>query len=319
MSKKILTNEQVLYCREHYIAGDAAFGMLALAKKFGVSRDTIKDVVHGETYRDVGGTIHAPLKKKPAEVKAAILAEYVPRSPEANVAALAKKYNMSQTTVLKILHDGGYAKGQRGVVTPEIKQEILATYVPYSDTYGRSALAAKFGLSSSAVGNILKELPEERRRAQKSEPTTRGRHKVEIDDETKEAIIIAYDEEKLSVRALADKFALNRLKIREVLTEAGIEVRTRQIVDDDTKREIISEYVAGRSLRDLAESYGVNRATITDWVAGLKPEKPKQAELDDLTREQVLRFHSRGYGVSPIAKSLNLPQSLVRKIINGEI
>lgn len=315
-----LTEEIVLYCRENYVPADKEFGITALAKKFNVSKDSIKDMLHGKSYKNVGGKIHPALGHTSDEVKAAVLAEYEPRSADANVATLAQKYNLSCTTVLKIIHDSGKPKGKRAVVTDELRQQVYKLYQPHSREFGRTGLAERFGLSTSTIGNILKEFPKKEKVAEVKEPAQRTRKRAEVLDEIKEAIIIAHDEEKLPVRALAERFSLAREVVKEVLTEAGIEIRQRQIIDEETKQKVINLYATGNySVRELAEKFSINRATLTQWVRGMTPPKQaKPTEVDDATREQILRFYSHGHGVSPIAKTLNLPQSLVRKIVNGE-
>lgn len=312
-----LTAEQVIYCRTHYVPGDKEFGIKPLAQKFAVSRDVIKDLLHGVTYKNVGGKIHPPIERVSEEVKQAVIEEYVPRSSEANVQALAEKFHLSPTTVLKIIHEGNpKARAKRAVITDEIREAIRQEYVPYSATQGRNALAAKYSLSSSAVGVILRGIE---RNKVVDKPVKRGRQKAVVSDELKEQIIIAHDEEKLSVTGLATRFKLSRGVIKEVLGEAGITLRTRRLVDEDIKEQVIRLYKTGEhSLRELAERFEINRATLTKWVEGLKPPKPS-IELDQATRERILSFNARGYGVSPIAKSLNLPQILVRRVINGEI
>ena len=206
-----MSEEQVIYCREHYKANDAEFGLNALAKKFGVNVDTMRNIVHGLTRKEVGGPIH------PAR--------------------------------------------ERATLPPVL-------------------------------------------------------------DEIKEAIIIAHDEDHLTLKELMERFSLSKEQVKAVLSEAGIKLRKRQTFDEETKQRVIGEYLAGKSLRRLAEETGINRATITVWVKDFMPEKsgnPAKApfELDDYTREQIYRFYSRGHGVVSIGKALGVPQSIVRKVIDG--
>jgi len=311
-----LTDEQVLYARQHYQPGHEQFGLKPLAIKFGVSRDAIKAAIHGVTYKHVGGTIH-PVQERPTdELKAAILTEYVPRSPEANVQKLAEKYHLSPTTILKILHEGDtQPKRQRAIITDEIRAAILAEYVPYSPTNGRNALADKYGLSSSAVGVILRALPKEERRAKKVEEP-----KPALLDELKEAIIIAHDEQELSIRALAERFSLSRQVIKDVLTEAGVELKKRQRIPDEVKDEAIKLYATGNySVRELSEKLQVNRASLSKILGDIAPQKPQAPTVDQVTIEKILSFYGRGHGISPISKALGIPLSIVRKVINGEI
>ena len=141
---------------------------------------------------------------------------------------------------------------------------------------------------------------------------------MKVPDFVKEAIIIAYDEEKLTIPKLMERFNLSRYVVKSVLTEAGVEMRSRRVVDEETKQEIITAYASGLSARQLEGIYGVNRATIATWVRDIKREKP-QVELDDQTREQIYRYHSQGYGVNVIAKTLGIGRGVVRKVIDGEL
>ena len=46
------TAEQIRFIRKNYKPRDSEFGQMALAKKFGVHRDTIQKIIQGETYRE---------------------------------------------------------------------------------------------------------------------------------------------------------------------------------------------------------------------------------------------------------------------------
>ncbi|MBD3878220.1 MAG: hypothetical protein SR1Q5_00840 [Quinella sp. 1Q5] len=299
-----LTEEQVIYCRENYVAGDAARGLKVLAEKFGVSVDVMKSIVHGETYKNVGGKIHPIKERVPAAVKEAIAAEYVPNSSEHGVKALAEKYGVSIGTVQKCI---AKSATRRTKLTPEVKAAIMAEYKPYVEGHGREALAEKYGVSVAAISYVIREM--------RKEPARRGKPALEVADYLKEAIIEAYDE-GLTVRQMAERFSLNRDTIKNVLAEAGIQLRRR--VDEDTKQEIIAAFKSGQSLRQLEEIYGINRATIADWVKDFKPVKEKK-ELTDQIREQIYRYHSQGYGAGIIAKTIGFPQSVVRRVIDGEL
>ena len=53
-SHAILTRDEVIVIRERFAAGERG---MDLAKEYGLSRPTISDIVHGTTWRDVGGPI----------------------------------------------------------------------------------------------------------------------------------------------------------------------------------------------------------------------------------------------------------------------
>lgn len=302
--KRKLSEEIVLFCREHYVPGDENFGIVALAKRFDISRDAVKDCLHGATYKDVGGKIHDVHHQRVSEETCTALIEAYEEG--ATIKSLAEKFSLSQTTVLKYVHKlSSRPKGKRATVTDELKAAIIAEYIPYSDTNGRLALAKKYNLSSSTVGNILKESDAPRR--------------TRLTDEIKESIIIAHDEENLSVRALAEKFGINRATIVSVLKEAGVEIKTRQKTNEDRKDEIIEMYKTGDySLRELEEQTGITRAILRKWTDGINP-KPKRPELTQEIREQIYRLHSQGYGVRLISKDTGVSQPIVRKVIDGLI
>lgn len=48
-----LTKEDVIYIREHYIPFDAEFGARALGRKFGVNKNSIRDVANNKSYVNV--------------------------------------------------------------------------------------------------------------------------------------------------------------------------------------------------------------------------------------------------------------------------
>lgn len=48
-----LTSEDVKYIREHYILGDNMYGTRGLARKFGVTHEVIRKVIHNQSYIDV--------------------------------------------------------------------------------------------------------------------------------------------------------------------------------------------------------------------------------------------------------------------------
>ena len=303
-----LTKEQVLYCRENYLPGHEEFGLKGLASKFNVSRDLMKDLVHGKTYCEYGGTIHPSRPRISTKIKDAIAAAYVPHSQDNNIEALAERFNLSTTTIVKILREKGKSSG-RGKVTDELRAKIIAEYEPYVKDSTRTALAAKYNLSVATIANILREV----------ETAKKPRPAVDVPDFLKEEIIVAHDEEQLSVKALAERFSLSRPQVRSVLLEAGIAIRTRKTVDEATKQEIIDAFKGGQSLRELESIYGINRATMSKWVEDFKPPKAPKKELDQATREQIYRYHSHGYGVTIIAKTIGISQQIVRKVIDGEL
>ena len=292
-----MTEEEVLYCREHYVPGDSEFGLGALAEKFGVSRDNVKDCVHGRTYKKIGGKIHIPREHVHADLKAKILRD------DGSIESLAEKYHLKPETIARIVR-----KPLRKTITDELRRAIRAEYVPYSSTSNRNALAEKYGVSAAAVGVILRD------------GFTRQPKPAPLIDALKEAIVVAHDEENLSVKALAERFNLNRQQVRDVLTEAGVEIRKRQPIPNDVKEKVRQLYASGQySVRELAERFDINRASLTKILSDIKPPKPQPTLPDQNTIERVLNFHARGHGVSPIAKSLGLPIQIVRKIVNGEL
>ena len=48
-----LTNKQVRWIRQNYIPRDSEYGASALARKIGVFRETVRDVVTGKTYKNI--------------------------------------------------------------------------------------------------------------------------------------------------------------------------------------------------------------------------------------------------------------------------
>ena len=48
-----LTEEDILYIRENYIPYDSVYGARALGRKFGVNKNSIRDIVSGKSYVNV--------------------------------------------------------------------------------------------------------------------------------------------------------------------------------------------------------------------------------------------------------------------------
>ena len=295
-----LTEEQVIYCREHYVPGDKEFGLKPLAEKFGVSRDNIKDCVHGKTYKRFGGKIHQARERVSESLKQTIL------SDAGTVEELAERYQLRVETIERIIQS---QRKRRAVITGELRAAILAEYIPYDPQHNRAALAKKFGLSPSAVGVILKEVA--RRKVKR----------IEVLDELKEAIVVAHDEEHLSIRALSERFNINRPLVKEILLEAGIDLPKRQrvLISNEVKQQARALYATGNhSVRELSERFNVNRPALSKVLADITPPKPKGPALDQKIIERVLSFYGRGHGVAPIAKAVGLPATTVRHIVNGE-
>lgn len=48
-----LTEEIVRFARSHYVPGDAEYGLRALARRFGVHDETMRDALQGRRWRHV--------------------------------------------------------------------------------------------------------------------------------------------------------------------------------------------------------------------------------------------------------------------------
>lgn len=48
-----LTYDDVIYIRTHYIPNDSQYGTRALGRKFNVNHETIRDVIHNNTYKNI--------------------------------------------------------------------------------------------------------------------------------------------------------------------------------------------------------------------------------------------------------------------------
>lgn len=104
--KAKLTNEQVVYIREN---PDNLTGRY-LAKRFGVHFNVVSSIQLGKIYKQAGGTIRKKQKfgeyhRIPEEIREQIRAEYVKGSKEFGAPALARKYGVSKTTILNIVHE----------------------------------------------------------------------------------------------------------------------------------------------------------------------------------------------------------------------
>ena len=55
-----LTEAQVVEIRERYLHGEKRISMTELGARYGVSHQTVRAIVHGETWKEVGGPIFRP-------------------------------------------------------------------------------------------------------------------------------------------------------------------------------------------------------------------------------------------------------------------
>lgn len=95
-----LTKEQVLYIRNN----PDNLTQRQLADLFGLIRQTIGQIQLGKSWKYVGGVIRQRCGV-PDDVRKQIRAEYVFGSHEFNSHTLAKKYGVTKTTILNIVHE----------------------------------------------------------------------------------------------------------------------------------------------------------------------------------------------------------------------
>ncbi len=97
-----LTNEQVRYIRDN----PENISATALAKKFGLSVSKISDVQTGKTYKNAGGKIRKKIKSRlPDDIRRQIRAEYKRGVWGSGIPSLAKKFNVSQSTISNIINE----------------------------------------------------------------------------------------------------------------------------------------------------------------------------------------------------------------------
>lgn len=101
-----LTDEQARYIREN----PDGLNIYELARLFGVDDTTISHVQCGKSYRNIGGKIrkakpHKHTPRIPDEVRDEIRHLYIRGSHEFSSRALAKKYGVSKSTILDIIHE----------------------------------------------------------------------------------------------------------------------------------------------------------------------------------------------------------------------
>lgn len=153
-----LIDEQVRYIREN----PDGLTQRELAGKFGVNQVTISRVQLGKAYRNAGGHIRKnklpSSLRVPDDVREQICREYIPNICGHGSYALAKKFGVSQSTILSIIHEGRpdcEITPQR--VPDEVRAEIRRLYVYGSHEFSSYALAKKYGVDPSTILNIVHE------------------------------------------------------------------------------------------------------------------------------------------------------------------
>ena len=102
-----LTNEQVIYIREN----PDGLTRNQLAKKFAIPPQSISRIQLGKTFKNAGGKIRDKINTRvPDETREQIRREYVYGSHEFGSVALAKKYGISDTTILSIIREAAEVK-----------------------------------------------------------------------------------------------------------------------------------------------------------------------------------------------------------------
>ena len=101
-----LTNEQAVYIREN----PDGLSTVELAQVFGIYHGTVSRIQLGQNYHGAGGMIREPRHRKhavhlPGEVRERIRAEYKARKHGHGCYALAKKYGVHPSTILKIINE----------------------------------------------------------------------------------------------------------------------------------------------------------------------------------------------------------------------
>ena len=94
-----LTNEQVGYIRNN----PDRLNLEQLAEKFGVRPATISRIQLGQKYKNAGGSIR-PKRGVPEDIRAKIRAEYKKGVRGCGCYALAKKYGVDHSTILRIVN-----------------------------------------------------------------------------------------------------------------------------------------------------------------------------------------------------------------------
>ncbi len=65
-----------------------------------------------------------------------------------------------------------------------------------------------------------------------------------------------------TVKALAQEYDMHHQTVRQILVEAGVEVRRRQRLSDDNLTEVRRLYEAGATTTEIGEQFGVYASTI---------------------------------------------------------
>ena len=100
------SDEQIAAIRTECILGDSQRGITALARKYGVSQETIYRIVHGQSY----GTCDEPQRvfttnaKVNEEQRQYIRDVYSPRHPEFGCKVLAKRFGVCARTISEIIN-----------------------------------------------------------------------------------------------------------------------------------------------------------------------------------------------------------------------
>lgn len=146
-----LTEEQVIFIRNHYIPFDKTFSMVALAKKFNMTQSSIYNIIYKNTYRLIDGEKNISKQGYLTQVDCENIKQlYKYRDKKNSLSMIAKKYGVSITTIFNIVKTNFLRISKEEAVL------IRKTYIPHDKIWGQIALAQKYKVNTRTIWKILK-------------------------------------------------------------------------------------------------------------------------------------------------------------------
>lgn len=105
---------------------------------------------------------------------------------------------------------------------------------------------------------------------------------------TKEQIIQAFSEKKLSMSELAQKLFVSENQLKTLLESWGVEIRKkRQHLERPSRQELLELYNSSGNTIELAKHYGTGVNTVNRW---LKAENIPTKKLNNMNKEEKIKY-----------------------------
>ncbi|QDK80815.1 hypothetical protein EXU85_20270 [Spirosoma sp. KCTC 42546] len=169
------------------------------------------------------------------------------------IKSVAALFKMSSGIVNRIVNEVGITRQKynkkKAILTPEIKQQIVAAYL---DGNSSLEISKAFDVCTGTVTNIMNEA---------GYVVTR-KH---LTDEQKKYILDAYVDGKNSYE-IGREIGFSNVIVSKLIRESGIEKRSLYRLSEEQQAQVAIDYENGESSEQIAKRLGVSANTVRDAI-----------------------------------------------------